>query len=151
MKKLLVKDWMTEGVITVETGTVLLDAAALMREKDIRRLPVLENGILVGIISQRDILAAQPSDATSLDIWEVNYLLSRLRIERVMTRNPYTVQPDSTVREAARLMYEHRVGGIPVVDADGHLVGIITESDIYRLVIAWVDEEMSSAAPKTAD
>jgi acetoin utilization protein AcuB len=142
MKNLLVKDWMTSNVVTITPDTTLPDAAALMREKHIRRVPVVNSsGELVGIVSQTDVLAAKPSDATSLDIWEINYLLSRLKVEKVMTKSPYTVHPEDSIRDAAQLMYDHKVGGIPVVDDKSHVAGIITESDIFRILIAWFNEE----------
>ena len=142
MKNLLVKDWMTADVLTIAPETTLTDAAALMRQKNIRRLPIVNSdGKLVGIISQTDVMAAKPSDATTLDIWEINYLLSRLKVEKVMTPQPYTVRPDSTLKDAAQLMYEHKIGGIPVVDEHNVVVGIITESDIFRVLIAWFNEE----------
>lgn len=143
MKNLLVKDWMTTDVICVPPDMVLPDAAALMRKKRIRRLPVVdEHGVLIGIISQSDILAAKPSQATSLDIWEINYLLSRLKIRKVMTRDPLTVFPESTIKEAAQIMHDHKIGGLPVVDEQRHVVGIITESDIFRILIAWFNEKI---------
>jgi acetoin utilization protein AcuB len=142
MKNLLVKDWMTTDVITITPETTLTDAAALMRDKNIRRLPIVTaDGKLVGILSQTDVMAAKPSDATTLDIWEINYLLSRLKVEKVMTPRPFTVQPDSTLKDAAQLMYDHKIGGIPVVDDRNVVVGIITESDIFRVLIAWFNEE----------
>ena len=142
MKNLLVKDWMTADVLTITPETTLTDAAALMRQKNIRRLPIVDSdGKLVGIISQTDVMAAKPSDATTLDIWEINYLLSRLKVEKVMTPQPYTVRPNSTLKDAAQLMYEHKIGGIPVVDEHNVVVGIITESDIFRVLIAWFNEE----------
>ncbi len=151
MKNLLVKDWMTKDVICIPPDIVLPDAAALMRKKRIRRLPVVdEHGVLIGIISQTDIMAAKPSEATSLDIWEINYLLSRLKIKKIMTRDPLTVRPDSTIKEAAQLMHDHKIGGLPVVDEQNHVVGIITESDIFRILIAWFNEEIEEqeqAAP----
>ena len=116
-----------------------------MREKTIRRLPVVnEDNKLVGILSQTDVMAAQPSDATTLDIWEINYLLSRLKVEKVMTAQPYTVNPDSSLKDAAQLMVTHKIGGIPVVDDKNAVVGIITESDIFRVLIAWYNEEAAS-------
>lgn len=142
MKNLLVKDWMTTDVITITPETTLTDAAALMRDQNIRRLPIVSSdGKLAGILSQTDVMAAKPSDATTLDIWEINYLLSRLKVEKVMTPRPYTVFPDSTLKEAAQLMYDHKIGGIPVVDDHNVVVGIITESDIFRVLIAWFNEE----------
>ncbi len=147
MKNLLVQDWMTPEVTTITPDTKLPDAAALMRECGIRRLPVVDShGLLVGILSYSDVLGAEPSDATSLDIWELNYLISKLRVEKVMTREPLTVHPESTLRDAAQLMYNHKIGGLPVVDHSGHVVGIITESDIFRVLIAWFNEEMPDSA-----
>lgn len=141
MKNLLVKDWMSKNVITVTPDTTLPDAAALMRAKRIRRLPVVnEEGVLVGIVSQTDVLEARPSDATTLDIWELNYLLAKLKISKIMTPNPLIVHADSTIKEAAQLMHDHKVGGLPVVDDAGHVIGIITESDIFRVLIAWFNE-----------
>ncbi len=140
MKTMLVKDWMTTEVITITPDTTLPDAAALMRENNIRHLPIVDHGVLVGIVSHTDVVEAKPSDATTLDIWELNYLLSRLRVEKIMTRNPLTVRPDSTIRDAAQIMYDHKIGGLPVVDDTHHVVGIITESDIFRILIEWLNE-----------
>jgi acetoin utilization protein AcuB len=146
MKNLLVKDWMTADVFTVTADMTVPDASSLMRDHQIRRLPVVDRDKkLIGIVSMSDILAANPSNATMLDIWEVNYLLTRLKIEKIMTRDPYCVRADSTIKEAAQLMHDHKVGGIPVVDKDRHVVGIITESDIFRLLIAWFNEETAKA------
>jgi acetoin utilization protein AcuB len=142
MKHLLVQDWMTTEVVTVTSDITLPDAAALMRENNIRRLPVVdEEGKIVGILSQTDVMASRPSDATTLDIWEINYLLSRLKIQKVMTENPYTVHPEDTIAAAAQIMYDHKIGGVPVVDAEQKVVGIITESDIFRLLIEWFNDE----------
>ena len=146
MKHLLVQDWMTRDVTTIAPDTKLPDAAAIMRKNHIRRLPVVdETGILIGILSYSDVLSAEPSGATSLDVWELNYLLSKLRVEKVMTRNPFTVRPESSLREAAQLMYEHKIGGIPVVDEAGRVAGIITESDIFRILIAWLNEDVTES------
>lgn len=141
MKNLLVKDWMSKDVITVTPDTTLPDAAALMREHNIRRLPVVEDGVLVGIVSKTDVLEAEPSDATTLNMWELNYLLSKLKVSKIMTPDPLTVHENSTIKDAAQLMYDHKIGGLPVVDDEGHVVGIITESDIFRTLIAWFNEK----------
>ena len=140
MKDLLVRDWMTKKVITVDVQTTLPDAHKLMRTNSIRRLPVMERGKLVGIVTRSDIREASPSDATTLSIWEMNYLLSKLKVEQIMTRDPITIAPEATIKEAAHLMYQNKIGGLPVMDAAGHLVGIVTESDIFRTLIAWFDE-----------
>ena len=138
MKQELVKNWMTQEVITITPETTLPEAHRLMTDHQIRRLPVLKNERLVGIVTLGDVREAEPSDATSLSIWEMNYLLAKLNIETVMTSNPLTISSEATISDAARLMLEHKVSGLPVVDQAGQVVGIITESDIFRLVVhAW--------------
>jgi acetoin utilization protein AcuB len=138
MKQELVKDWMTRNVVTITPDTTLPEAHRLMIEKRIRRLPVLENDRLVGVVTLGDVRGAEPSGATSLSIWELNYLLSKLKIEEIMTRNLVKISPNATIGQAAEMMLEHRVSGLPVVDEKRKLVGIITESDIFRLVVqAW--------------
>ena len=141
MKDLLVQDWMTKKVITVDVRTTLPDAHKLMRTNKIRRLPVMDHGRLAGIITRSDIREASPSDATTLSVWELTYLLSKLEVKQIMTRDPVTIAPDATIKEAAKLMYTHKIGGLPVVDKAGQLVGIITESDIFRVLITWFDEQ----------
>ena len=140
MQELLVRDWMTSKVITVDGRTTLPDAHKLMRTNNIRRLPVVEHGKLVGIVTRSDIREASPSDATTLSVWEMQYLLSKLEVRQIMTKSPVTILPDASIKEAARLMYEHKIGGLPVLDGKGRLRGIITESDIFRVLIAWFDE-----------
>jgi CBS domain-containing protein len=129
-----VKDWMTREVITVTSKATLPEAHRLMTEKHIRRLPVVDNGRLVGIVTRGDVRGAEPSGATSLSIWEVNYLLSRLKVEELMTKRPVTIDEDATIGEAAELMLQHKISGLPVLDKQAQLAGIITESDIFRLV-----------------
>ncbi|UYN89549.1 MAG: CBS domain-containing protein [Anaerolineales bacterium] len=140
-----VSDWMTKDVISVPSGTTLPEATALMREKHIRRLPVVENGQLVGIVTYGDLREANPSDATGLSIHEISYLLQRIGVEKLMTRKPYTVSPDTALTEAARLMLQHKIGALPVVK-DGKLVGIITESDIFRAFMRLLDQEPVAVA-----
>jgi CBS domain-containing protein len=141
MKTQLVKEWMTANPVTVAPETTLPDAYAIMRERRIRRLPVVKDGQLVGIVTRGDVRGAGPSEATSLSIFELNYLLSKLTLERMMTRNPITIRPDETVYDAARTMLQRKIAGLPVVDEQGALVGIITESDIFRMIVrAWEQE-----------
>lgn len=136
MKQELVKDWMSSDVITITPETTLPEAHQIMKNEEIRRLPVVDQvGRLVGIVSIGDIRAAEPSPATSLSIWEMNYLLSTLTIEKIMTPEPHTIRPDATIAEAARTMLEHRISGLPVVDQEHHVIGIITESDIFSMVV----------------
>jgi acetoin utilization protein AcuB len=145
MKTELVKDWMTPNPITAPPDMPLPDAHKLMKDHHIRRLPVVDaKGKLVGIVTRGDIRGAEPSEATSLSIFEIHYLLSRLTLDRIMTKDPVTVRPTTTLGEAARLMLQHKIAGLPVVD-DGHVLGVITESDIFRLVVkTWEKEEQAA-------
>ncbi len=130
-----VGDWMTKNVITTRRNTSISSAHQIMRENNIRRLPVVENGKLVGLISLGDVREASPSDATTLSIWELNYLWAQLVVDKVMTINVYTVKSDTSILDAAELMLEHKISGLPVIDADGSLVGILTESDVFRMLV----------------
>jgi acetoin utilization protein AcuB len=143
MKKNHVRDWMTPNPITIDPKTTLPEAHKLMKECHIRRLPVVDRGRVVGILTLGDIREASPSDATSLSIFELNYLLAKLNVEKIMTRDPITIAPAATIREAAQIMLEHKIGGLPVVE-DEKLVGIITESDIFRVLVQ--EPEPSSVA-----
>lgn len=136
MKSEYVKDWMSKNPIVIKTGSTLPDAYELMKEYNIRRLPVVDKeDRLMGIIARSDVREAQPSDATTLSIYELNYLLAKLTVDKIMTKKVLTVKPESSVAEAARMMLDYKVGGLPVVDGENHIVGIITESDIFRLVV----------------
>ena len=135
MKNEFVKKWMTPNVVFIAPDTRLPEAHRLMSEKNIRRLPVVQDGQLVGIVTRSDVRGAEPSTATSLSIWEMSYLLANLKIEEIMTRNPVTVSSETTISEAARMMLENKIGGLPVIDETRRLAGIITESDIFRLVV----------------
>lgn len=133
MMKTLVRDWMTPNPITIVPKTTLPEAHNLMKESKIRRLPVVDRGRLVGIVTLGDVREAEPSNATSLSIYELNYLLSKLTVDKIMTRDPLTISPDATIREAAHIMLEHKIGGLPVMEGE-RIVGIITESDIFRVL-----------------
>lgn len=132
-----VKEWMSSPVFVIHADTPVADAYSMMMEKCIRRLPVVgaDSRRLVGIVTLGDLREARPSAATSLSIYELNYLLLKLTVGHVMTHNPYTVTPDTPIQDAARIMLSHKVGGLPVVDEHGKPVGIITESDIFRMLI----------------
>jgi len=143
MKTERVRDWMSTDLITVSLETTLPEVHQIMVSEEIRRLPVVdENGRLIGIVTLGDVRGAQPSPATSLSIWEMNYLLSSLDVQKIMTPDPITVTPDQTVGEAARIMLENRISGLPVIETGGRLVGIITESDIFSMVVLheWSEE-----------
>lgn len=130
-----VSDWMTAHVITVNPDTPVTVAHHKMKEMGIRRLPVLDHDRLVGIVTIGDIREARPSDATSLTIWELNYLWAQLTVERVMTRNVLTIHPETSIFDAAQIMLDNKVSGLPVVDDSGKLVGMLTESDIFKMVV----------------
>jgi len=143
MKKELVRSWMTPDPITVKLETNLPEVHQIMVSEEIRRLPVVDDdGRLIGIVTLGDVRGAQPSPATSLSIWEMNYLLSSLDVQKIMTPDPITVHPEQTIGEAARIMLENRISGLPVTRTDGRLVGIITESDIFSMVVLheWSEE-----------
>ena len=141
MKQELVKDWMTRDVTTITPHTYLPEAHRLMIDKQIRRLPVIENGQLVGLLTLGDVRGAEPSEATSLSIWEVNTLLAQVEISKIMTRHPITIAPEATINEAARMMLQQKISGLPVVNGQGKIIGIITESDIFRMVVREWDKE----------
>jgi acetoin utilization protein AcuB len=131
-----VKMWMTENPITVGRYTSLADAQEIMRNNGIKHLPVLDGRRLVGIVSRSDLLKASPSDATTLSVHELNYLLSEMKVGEIMTKHPFNVTPDTPVEIAAMNMRKYRVASLPVVDPEtGSLVGIITESDIFEALI----------------
>jgi len=134
MDRYTVRDWMTTHPVTITPDTSLADAHRLMKQKKVRRLPVVENGKLVGIVALSDVLEAEPSQATTLSVYEINYLLAELKVQKIMKKPVITVTPDTPIREAANLMLTHKIGGLPVVEGD-QLVGIITESDIFRMIV----------------
>jgi len=131
---MLVGERMTHPVVFVSPEMSIQDALQLMRRENIRRTPVVEGGKLVGIVSDKDLLNASPSDATSLSVWELNYLLSKITIREVMTGAVITVTEDTPIEEAARIMSDNKIGGLPVV-RDGSVVGIITETDLFHLLL----------------
>ena len=134
-QQILVKDWMSSPAQIVHPDTAVGEAYNLMMKLCIRRLPVVKEEELVGIVTLGDLREARPSPATSLSIYELNYLLGKLTVGQVMTHNPYTVTPAAGIQKAARIMLERKVSGLPVVDEQNRPVGIITESDIFRMLI----------------
>jgi acetoin utilization protein AcuB len=128
-----IRDVMTKNPITVDSETLVLDAQKIMKENSIRRLPVVDKGNLVGIVTQHDLLQASPSPATSLSIHELNYLLARMKVKEIMKKNPMTLTPDTPFEEALKMGQDKKIGSFPVVE-NGKLVGIATESDIVRFL-----------------
>lgn len=130
---MLVGERMTSPALTIGPEMGVQDALALMHRDHVRRFPVVDSrGNLVGIISEKDLLDATPSDATTLSVWEINYLLSKLTVEKIMTKKVITITRDTPVEEAARIMADKKIGGLPVVE-NNKVVGIVTETDIFKL------------------
>ena len=124
---------MTRNPVTVDSETLVMDARKIMKENNVRRLPVVDKGKLLGIVTKHDILEASPSPATSLSVHELNYLLSRMKVKEIMKKNPVTLTPDTPFEEALKIGQEKKIGSFPVVE-NGKLVGIATESDIVRFL-----------------
>ena len=133
---LLVENWMNPNVITVDADDSMLDATKLLKEHNIRHLPVLEQGKLVGVITDRDLKRAAPSDATALEAHELLYLIANIKVREIMTKNPITVPYNYTIEEAAELLLQARISGMPVVDKDGDVIGTITQTDLFRVLIS---------------
>jgi acetoin utilization protein AcuB len=133
---MLVKFWMTPKVITVDEHVSIVKASHLMKEHGIQHLPVVKRNRLVGIISDRDLKEAQSSNATSLHIHELHYLLEKLKVKEIMPKKLYTTNAESPVDKAAALMLKFGISALPVVDTEGNLEGIITKGDVFRAMAA---------------
>ncbi|MEJ5310005.1 MAG: CBS and ACT domain-containing protein [Anaerolineae bacterium] len=132
---MLVKDCMTPNPVTIGPDMPVAEALSFMRQHNVRRLPILnKKRKLIGIIAEKDLLYASPSPATSLSVYEVGYLLSKLKVEEIMARDVTTISPDAPLEEAARIMADSKISGLPVMEGD-HLVGIITETDVFKTIL----------------
>jgi len=132
---MLIYKRMSRPVLTITPDVPVQDALVRMRKDKVRRYPVVDKrGKMIGIVTQTDLQNASPSEATTLSVWEVNYLLSKITVERVMTKDVITICPTCTIEEAARIMADNKIGGLPVVD-DEKLVGIITETDLFKILL----------------
>jgi acetoin utilization protein AcuB len=132
---MLVGERMTHPVITIEADTPVQEALNMMHREHVRRFPVADpQGHLIGIVAERDLLHASPSDVTSLSVWELNYLLSKIVVEEVMTKDVITVTEDTLLESAARIMADRKIGGLPVV-RNSRVVGIITETDLFKVFL----------------
>lgn len=133
---MLVANWMTKEVVTITPDRSMMKASKVMKDKGISRVPVVdENGKIVGIISDRDIKDASPSKATTLDMHELYYLLSEIKIKDIMTKKVTTIRVDETVEKAAVLMLEGNFGGLPVLDENDKVVGIVTDTDVFKVLV----------------
>jgi acetoin utilization protein AcuB len=132
---MLIRYWMSKPAITIERTDSMQQAIKLMKENHIKLLPVLDKQKLCGIITDRDLKRASASDATSLDVHELLYLISKIKVADIMTRDVVSVHPDWTMEEAADLLLDRRISGAPVVDDQGQLCGVITQSDIFKATV----------------
>ena len=139
---MLVGQRMSRPIITVTHDMPITDALNLLKQENIRRAPVVRHGKLVGIVTIADIMNASPSQATSLSVWEINYLLSKITVKDVMTKDVKTVPEDMPIEEAARLMADTKIGGLPVMRGS-EIVGMITETDLFKVFL-----EMMAARQK---
>lgn len=134
-----VGDIMSRPVVCVDSQSTLPEAYELMREHGVRRLPVLKEQRLAGIITLGDVRGALPSEVTTLNRAELSFLMEQVKVERVMRHPVITVRPDSKLADAARLMIQHRISGLPVLSTEGIVIGLVTESDIFRILIDMLD------------
>ncbi len=129
-----VRDFMKTNVITVPSSTSIYDALKIMKENNIKRLPIVDNGKLVGIVSRKGLKEATPSKATTLSIYELNYLLSKMTVKDVMHKKVITVSPDTSFEQAAFIMHKYQIGGLPVLEK-GKLVGYISSNDLFNVMV----------------
>jgi acetoin utilization protein AcuB len=146
MMKDRVSDWMTRDPITIDDHASIIEAVHLMKEKNVRRLPVMHRGRLAGIVTDRMLKDYSPGKATTLDTWEVHYLLSKTPVTEAMNPQPHTVRPDAMLTDAAQMIREHRLYGLCVVNDDGDLVGIVTIADLIEALF-YLSAVASSAPP----
>ena len=127
--------WMTTNPITIEKDATVIEAIHLMKEKNIRRLPVMDKGKIAGIVTEKMIADFKPSKATSLDTWEIHYLLSKTPVTEAMNPNPYKVGPETGLSDCAKLLHDRKLNGVLVVDASNNLVGIFTVTNALEALI----------------
>ena len=132
---MLVMNWMSKTVVTVDVNDSMENAMKLLKEHDINMLPVMEKGKLVGVVTDRDVKRSSASDATTLEIHELLYLVSKIKVKDIMTKDPVTVPSDYTIEETAQVLLENNISGVPVVDKK-RVVGTITQTDIFRALIS---------------
>ena len=144
---MLVKDLMNRGVVIIDSNDSLLNAISTVNKLNIGRLLVMQKGKLVGIISDRDLRRATPSNATALEKHEIMYLIDKVKIKDIMTPNPVTIRQNDTVAHAAKIMYEQKISGVPVVDQANKPIGVLSRSDILRSVSHLVERQEQSCHP----
>jgi acetoin utilization protein AcuB len=134
---MLVRDWMSKKVVTVDVNATMHEAIDLMTDNDINMMPVLENGLLVGIVTDRDLRRASPSDAVMLDVRQILYHMSRVEVGAIMNRTPITVKPEDTLEEAAETLLQNKISGCPVLDAEKNVVGVLTKHDMHKALLSF--------------
>lgn len=133
---MLVMHWMTKPAVTVDQNNSLIDAMEILKQKDIMMLPVMKRYELVGIVSDRDVKRAFASNVIPLEIHELFYLMARVKIKDIMSRNPIVVPIDYTIEETAEVLLNHKISGVPVLDEKGRLAGVITQQDIFKALMS---------------
>ena len=146
MKKTKVGDWMTPNPITIDASATVVEAIHLLKEKNIRRIPVMKNGKLAGIVTERMLLTFTPGKSTSLDTWELHYLLARTPVTEAMNPKPHTVTAETELVDAAQLIHDRKLNGITVVDERGNLVGILTTTNALEALI-WFAKDYAKKNP----
>ncbi len=133
---MLVKDWMSDKVISINASATVQEAINTLMDHHVSMLPVLDNGKLVGVVTDRDVKHASPSDACLLDFQNIMYHVSRVEVAQIMTPEPITLTPDLTIEEAAEILLNNDISGAPLVNTNGDLIGVITKDDIFAALIA---------------
>ncbi|MCF8061314.1 MAG: CBS and ACT domain-containing protein [Deltaproteobacteria bacterium] len=133
---MLVKNWMNRNIITVDANESMLDAINLLKKHDMLTLPVMRNGELVGVVTDRDLKRASASDATTLEVHELMYILSKIKVKEIMSRPPVTVPFDYTLEETAEILLNNKISGVPVVDHAGQVVGTISQNELFRAMLS---------------
>jgi acetoin utilization protein AcuB len=144
-KKTKVSDWMTKNPITIDASATVIEAIHLLKERNIRRLPVMKDGKLAGIVTERMLLTHSPGKSTALDAWEVHYLLAKTPVTAAMNPQPHTVHPDTELADAAQLIHDRKLNGITVVDDQGNLVGLLTTTNALEALVYFAREEQKTA------
>ena len=136
---MLVKNWMSKNPVTIDVDASMQEAIRIMKQENIKLLPVMSGDSLVGVLTDRDLKKASASDATSLDVHELLYLIMKIKVKDIMMKDPVTVPEDFTIEETAQVLLNKKISGVPVMDKAGQLVGVITKSDLFRVIISLAD------------
>lgn len=136
MKKTHVADWMTKNLITIAEDASIIEAIHLLKEKNIRRLPVMRHGKIAGVVTEKMLLSFSPGKSSALDAWEAHYLLSKTPVRDAMNSKPHMVTPQTDIRDAAKLLHDRKLNGVLVVNENRDLVGIFTTTNALEALMA---------------